>query len=31
MQARGLLNYRQKYFWPKVIYCISTKRTWTGN
>jgi len=22
MQARGLLNYRLKYCWPKVIYCI---------
>ena len=23
MQARGVLNYRLKYCWPKVIYCIS--------
>jgi len=22
MQAGGLLNYRLKYCWPKVIYCI---------
>jgi len=22
MQARGFLNYRLKYCWPKVIYCI---------
>ena len=22
MQARGLLNYRLKYCWPEVIYCI---------
>jgi len=22
MQARGLLNYRLKYRWPKVVYCI---------
>ena len=22
MQARGLLNYRLKYCWPKVIHCI---------
>jgi len=22
MQARGLLNYRLKYCWPKVNYCI---------
>jgi len=22
MQARGFLNYRSKYCWPKVIYCI---------
>jgi len=22
MQATGLLNYRLKYCWPKVIYCI---------
>jgi len=22
MQARGFLNYRFKYCWPKVIYCI---------
>jgi len=22
MQARGVLNYRWKYCWPKVIYCI---------
>jgi len=22
MQARGLLNDRLKYCWPKVIYCI---------
>jgi len=22
MQARGLLNYRLKYYRPKVIYCI---------
>jgi len=22
LQARGLLNYRLKYYWPKVIYCI---------
>ena len=22
MQARGLLNYRLKYCWPKIIYCI---------
>ena len=21
MQARGFLNYRSKYWWPKVIYC----------
>jgi len=22
MQARGFLNYRLKYYWPKVIHCI---------
>jgi len=22
MQAGGFLNYRSKYCWPKVIYCI---------
>jgi len=22
MQARGFLNYRLKYCWPKVIFCI---------
>jgi len=22
MQARGFLNYRLKYYWPKVFYCI---------
>jgi len=22
MQATGFLNYRLKYCWPKVIYCI---------
>jgi len=22
MQARGFLNYRSKYRWPKVIYCV---------
>jgi len=22
MQARGFLNYRLEYCWPKVIYCI---------
>jgi len=22
MQARGFLNYRLKYCWPKVFYCI---------
>jgi len=22
MQATGLLNYRLKYCWPKVTYCI---------
>ena len=22
MQARGFLNYRLKYCWPKVIYCV---------
>jgi len=22
MQARGFLNYRLKYCWPKVIHCI---------
>jgi len=22
MQARGFPNYRLKYCWPKVIYCI---------
>jgi len=22
VQARGVLNYRLKYCWPKVIYCI---------
>jgi len=31
MQARGLLNYRLKYCWPKVIHCISNKQTWRGN
>jgi len=27
MQARGLLNYRLKYCWPKVIYCIYINQT----
>jgi len=22
MQARGFLNYRLKYCWPKVMFCI---------
>jgi len=22
MRARRFLNYRLKYYWPKVIYCI---------
>jgi len=22
MQARGFLNYRLKYCWPKCIYCV---------
>jgi len=22
MQAKGFLNYRLKYCWPKVIYCV---------
>jgi len=34
MQARGFLNYRLKYCWPKVIYCIclglSDGRYFTG-
>jgi len=34
MQAKGFLNYRLKYFWPKVIYCIclglSDGRYFTG-
>jgi len=32
--ARGFLNYRLKYYWPKVIYCIclglSDGRYFTG-
>jgi len=34
MQARGFLNYRLKYCWPKVIYCmyleLSVGRYFTG-
>jgi len=37
-QARGFLNYRLKYCWPKVIYCIfhssktnlNGKKNWGG-
>ena len=32
MQARGFLNYRLKYCWPKsFLLYMSTKWTWTGN
>jgi len=35
MQARGFLNYRLKYCWPKVIYCmylgLSDGRYFTAN
>jgi len=33
MHARGFLNYRLKYCWPKVIYCIcqSNEVERTGN
>jgi len=35
MQAKGFLNYRLKYCWPKVIYCmclgLSDGRYFTAN
>jgi len=38
MQATGFLNYRLKYCWPKVIYCVcqpnklerEIKKSWRG-